>query len=178
MTDPSTEHNTKSIGKSMAIIAWIVGMVLLTQLFGLWEKNQINPNRDPVSSTHATGTTTVSLKRNRYGHYLTAGAINNTHTTFLLDTGATQVVVPESLAESLKLPRQGYTTVQTANGQVQAIQTTIATLSIGDIRLYNVRAIINPAMNKNDETLLGMSVLKQLDFHQEGQYLTLTQQSR
>jgi aspartyl protease family protein len=171
--DPASE--TKAIGKTMALIAWIIGMLLATQFFGAWEEKQINPNRSPESYADQNGQHNTVLKRNRAGHYLTHGKINAVPVTFLLDTGATDVVIPAALAARLGLPRLGKNRVQTANGEIDVYGTVIESLEFGNISLRAVRAAINPNMGPDEEILLGMSALKQVDFRQENGELILKQ---
>jgi len=64
--------------------------------------------------------------------------------------------------------------VSTANGNAEVRATKIDKLMLGTIQLQNVQASITPGMT-GDEILLGMSVLKQLDFTQSGKTLTLRQ---
>ena len=45
------------------------------------------------------------LESNRQHHYVASGTINGRPVTFLLDTGATDVVIPAQLADRLKLRR-------------------------------------------------------------------------
>ena len=66
--------------------------------------------------------------------------------------------------------------VQTANGTTTAYATRLDSLQLGEIEVHNVKAQINPSMD-SDEVLLGMSVLKHLDFNQQGDILTLRQRS-
>jgi aspartyl protease family protein len=171
--DPAGE--TKAIGKTMAILAWIIGMLLATQFFGAWEEKQINPNRSPDSYASDNGERNTVLKRNRAGHYVTHGKINATPVTFLLDTGATDVVIPAAIAARIGLPKLGKSRVQTANGEIDVYGTVIESLEFGNISLRAVRAAINPEMGPDDEILLGMSALKQVDFSQENNELILKQ---
>jgi aspartyl protease family protein len=161
----------KKLGKGMLICAWIVGLGLLTLVFDEQLARQFNPNAQPISST-SSGISEVRLKQNRAGHYVTAGVINGLEVVFLLDTGATQVSIPMHLATALGLQKGRASWVQTANGRIQVMQTTIQRLAIGDIQLIDVAANLNPAV-KSNEILLGMSALKQLEFTQSGQWLTL-----
>lgn len=160
-----------AMGKWMLIFAWIAGLGLLALLFDDQLEQQFNPNRAPSSVT-SQGVSEVRLKQNRGGHYVTSGLINNEPVTFLLDTGATHVAVPQRLAQRLSLIAGAKYPVQTANGIVQVAQTNIAQLSIGDIQLFDVQAAINPA-DQSDEILLGMSALKRLEFTQKGEWLIL-----
>jgi aspartyl protease family protein len=167
--DPATQK----MGKNMMMIAWVIALVLLTYVFGAWEDKQTNPNQSPTSHV-AKGVTEVSLLRNRYGHYVTNGSINQQPVTFLVDTGATTVAVPGGLQQSLGLISGSAHYTQTANGTTKAYSTTIYSLRIGDIQLFNVRASIVPNM-EGEEILLGMSVLKQIEFSQKGNELLLRQ---
>lgn len=159
------------MGKGMLIVAWVIGLGLLTLLFDEQLAEQFNPNAQPISS-QSMGIVEVRLKQNRAGHYVTGGAINGQPVVFLLDTGATQVSVPMHLAKQLGLQQGRAYRIQTANGSVQVAQTNINRLSIGDIQLFDVAAHLNPAVN-SDEILLGMSALKQLEFTQKGDWLVL-----
>jgi aspartyl protease family protein len=159
------------MGKGMLIIAWVIGLGLLTLLFDDQLAKQFNPNAEPISSSKQ-GVQEVRLKQNRAGHYVSGGLINGQEVVFLLDTGATHVSVPMHLAAQLNLQKGRASWVQTANGSVQVAQTNIQRLSIGDIQLDNVRANLNPGFKEN-EILLGMSALKQLEFTQRGEWLIL-----
>ncbi len=158
----------------MMVIAWVAGLALLTQFFGNWEQKKINPNQNPESYQSGQVTQTI-LKRNRAGHYITNGEINSTPVVFMLDTGATDVVIPQQLAESLDLPKLGRGSAITANGRVNIILTKIDKISLGKIAFYDVRASINPGMGRNEPILLGMSALKQVNFKQDGNRLILEQ---
>ena len=155
----------------MLIVAWVIGLGLLTLMFDEQLAKQFNPNADPISST-IQGVQEVRLKRNRAGHYVSNGLINGQDVVFLLDTGATDVSIPMHLAQQLNLQKERLSWVQTANGRVQVAQTSIQQLSIGDIQLDNIRANLNPGFEEN-EILLGMSALKQLEFTQRGEWLIL-----
>ncbi|MFK5893201.1 MAG: TIGR02281 family clan AA aspartic protease [Pseudomonadota bacterium] len=168
---PSSEE-TKGMGKGMIAVAMILFLGMLTFIFqGALEK-QINPNQNVRSEQTQTGQIIVTLKRNRAGHYVSNGTINGQGVTFLLDTGATNVAVPQHIAKRLGLPPGRAISISTANGRTIGQQTLIEHLTIGQISLFNVRAIITPNLN---EILLGMSALKQLEFSQKGKLLTIKQ---
>jgi len=158
----------------MALIAWIVGMLLLTQLFGAWEAKQRNPNSTPQSYSDVSKTEVI-LKKNRSGHYKVTGRINQRAAHFMVDTGATDVVIPSSLANDYQLSAYGQGLGLTANGYVELERTYLNELSIGDITLYNVRASLNPGMKADQPILLGMTALSQLELKQHQGTLTLTQ---
>ncbi|TLU66744.1 TIGR02281 family clan AA aspartic protease [Thalassotalea litorea] len=166
------QDDSQKFGKVMIWMAWIIGLLLMVWFFQSKLDADWNPNQKPQSRLNASGDEQVVLERNRYGHYVTAGTINQQNALFMLDTGATSVSIPMEIADRYGLERQGSHRVQTANGSVRVYATTIDELSIGNINLYNVRANINPGMD-GQEILLGMSALKQLDFSQKGKYLHL-----
>jgi aspartyl protease family protein len=166
--------DTKKIGKGMMAAAWIIALLLLVKVFGTWEKHQFNPNQNVDSTLLSSGERVVQLKRNRFGHYVTTGFINNQAVTFLLDTGATTVSIPAGVAERIGLRRGTPKSAMTANGTITVYDTQVDRVAIGNITLNDVRADINPYMD-SDGVLLGMSVLKYLDFAQEGDTLTLRQ---
>ncbi|MEJ2529258.1 MAG: TIGR02281 family clan AA aspartic protease [Gammaproteobacteria bacterium] len=162
------------VGRGMLLVFWALLLLLLFFYFQSVLERAANPNREVLTTVTAQGVKEVELQRNRQGHYLATGAINGYPVTFLLDTGATDVAVSGGLAATLGLRRGMPITSQTANGTVTAWQTELAEVSIGDIRLRNVRASILPGL-QGDEVLLGMSFLKQLELVQRGKHLLLRQ---
>lgn len=171
MEKPQPPAPGKKFGKAMWIATWIIGLLLLTQFFAGQEKSWRNPNQTPEYRTTQAGAQEVVLQRNRQGHYIVSGSINNHAAEFLLDTGATDVVISGDLAERFGLKRGFRGIATTANGNVTVYATHIDQLSIGNITLYQVDASINPAMD--DLILLGMSALKQLELTQRDDTLTL-----
>lgn len=174
MSDPSSSQPGKRAGVGFLVMAWVLGLGLLTYWFGGWEREQVNPNQAP-DSQRVNGAVEVTLEPNRAGHYVATGQINGSEVTFLLDTGATQVAVPEDLANRLGLQKGYQGWVQTANGRAKAWSTRIDRLQLGDIVLQDVPATITPGLGL-EEVLLGMSALGQVDFSQSGGTLKLRQQ--
>jgi len=171
MSEPDSE--ARRTGRYMLVMAWVGGLGLLTLLFQDVLESQFNPNTRPLLAESPDGRKQVVLERNVQGHYVATGQINRVPVTFLLDTGATDVAVPEDLAQRLRLQRMGGGISQTANGPVAVWQTVLDEVTLGAITLNDVRASILPSMNGTDKVLLGMSFLKQLEFTQRGDQLTL-----
>ena len=153
------------------VMFWVALLGVASLLLGSWQSHQQNPNQELVSH-RSNGVVEIELEANRQGHYVANGRINNEAVTFFLDTGATTVSVPESIAEEAGLEKQYRARSQTAAGTVAVWGTTIDTLKLGEIRLHNVSATINPATEMN-VVLLGMSALGQVDFSQRSDRLTL-----
>ena len=163
---------TSVLGKGMIIAASILLLFLLTIFFQQALKKQRNPNQQVISKISTNDVRTVTLKRNRNGHYVATGIINNHPVELILDTGATDISVPAKLAEKLNLKKGLPVKTVTANGTIDTYMTRLNSVQLGDIIINNVRASINPYSN---EVLLGMSFLKQLEFTQRGNTLTIKQ---
>ncbi len=163
----------KQLGHKFIIAMWVVVMIMVFFLFNNLLENDYNPNQQ-VNIQETDKQRVVILKRNRYGHYVTQGKINNHPVTFLLDTGASDISIPDKIARKLKLKYGLQRRYQTANGMILGNLTNLKSVSIGNIKLQNVRASINPQMH-NDEVLLGMSFLKFIEFSQRGDTLILRQ---
>jgi aspartyl protease family protein len=164
---------TRPMGRGMA---WLAALALIGVLWLFFENVQdkrANPNRH--LSVVPGGTEELTLKRNPAGHYLVPGIINGQPVNFMLDTGATQVAIPAELSKQLGLRAIGPTIqVATANGNVAARMTVIDELAFGPFVLRQVHGTLNPGMNGGDDIiLLGMNVLKQLEFTQRGDTLVL-----
>lgn len=166
--DPETK-----VGKGMWAIAWIMGLVLLTLFFGDVLEKQQNPNQSPTSYRDGN-VIEVVLERNRFGHYVTSGTINDYPVVFMLDTGATGVAIPEEVANIIGLEKGMEYSTYTANGIGKGYRTRIDSLSFGDIKVTDLNAGIAPNM-PGGQVLLGMSVLKKLEFTQRGNKLILRQ---
>lgn len=168
------QQSNRQLGGKMIAAAWIGVLVLLGSLFYAGLEHQQNPNQRPVSAFTNGGVTEVTLQRNRAGHYVASGFINNQKVLFMLDTGATTVSIPENLAEKLQLRKGVSMLAQTANGTVTTYATKLRNIRVGKIELEDIPASINPGMSGN-RVLLGMSFLKHLEFTQRGNELTLRQ---
>lgn len=173
MPDNHSREQPPKLNRGMLLVGWLIVLGLLTLVFNQWQEQRLNPNQQPLTQLSASGQKEVVLQRNRYGHYVTSGLINGHDVTLLLDTGATTVAVPENLAGQLGLKKMARGTASTANGLAEIYYTRIDSLSIGDIELRDISASINPGMNHDGTVLLGMSVLKNIEFTQRGDQLTL-----
>ncbi|MDV6316766.1 TIGR02281 family clan AA aspartic protease [Idiomarina sp. HP20-50] len=160
-----------SFGKPFMFIAWGLALAMLVWFFEDKLQQQFNPNAQ-VQSRIDNGRVTVMLEQNRMGHYVARGQVNGQPVTFLLDTGATLVAVPEDLAQKLGLRKGRQGMSQTANGRVITYRTEIDRLELGEIELNDVAASITPGMD-GEVILLGMSALKEFELIQKGDTLTL-----
>ncbi len=176
MQDNQTPQHSqqKKIGAVMLGLMWVGIFAALGVFFSNILDKQNNPNQSVNTLILSGDIKELVLQRNRMGHYVADGRINSQPVTFMLDTGATDVAIPEAIARRLNLRRGPAATYQTANGDAQVYLTRLNEISLGDIKLSNIRATINPGYT-SDEILLGMSFLKHLEFSQRGNTLTLRQ---
>ena len=166
----------KRAGRVFMVLAWCAALFLATRFFGQWEERQQNPNA-VVTSQQGEGFVEVKLVGNNQGHFVASGQINGQPVDFMLDTGATDVSIPQELAERLKLEKGFGVTLSTANGLSQGYRTRIDRLQLGDIVLRDVRALVAPGLDGN-QVLLGMSALNKLEFTQRGGTMLLRQTTK
>ncbi|MBV0933173.1 retropepsin-like aspartic protease family protein [Marinobacterium weihaiense] len=171
--DPDSTR--RGLARGMHYMTWIVLLALLTFYFNDFVGEQRNPNRHLNLTDSGSGE--VVLARNRAGHYVAPGRINGEPVTFLLDTGATRVSVPESLADRLGLRRGAEQRTLTANGMISVYATRLDSVKLGGIELRDVAASINPFMPE-ETVLLGMSFMQHLELQQRDGELTLRIPSR
>lgn len=170
----SAENQPRKMGLWMVIAMWMIVLWLFTAFFAKWYEHEHNPNQNFASAITADGVREVVLQRNRQGHYVSSGYINDKRVTFMLDTGASDISIPLPIADELGLQRGVQIRYQTANGPAWGYSTVLDSVAIGNIELNDVRASINPNVNDLD-ILLGMTFLKHLEFTQRGDTLTLRQ---
>ncbi len=158
---------------TMQALAWVVFILLGVAYFSGLLERQVNPNQR-LETRHEANLREVVLQRNRYGHYVTSGEINGQPVTFMLDTGATGVAIPEGVAHRLGLQRGRPFPTRTANGVSTSYATTLERVSVGGIEQSGVWAGITPGL-EGDQVLLGMTFLKHIEFTQRGDTLILRQ---
>jgi aspartyl protease family protein len=163
---------SEKTGRVMVFAAWILVAILLTYLFQGVLSRHWNPNEQLGAVEPGAVQEPVMLRRNRVGQYVAPGKINGAPAEFLIDTGATYVSLPASLAGRLNLERGVPLNAVTANGTVTTYKTVLDRVELGGIQMRNVPAVINPSMG-DDIVLLGMSFLKHLKMSQQGNHLVL-----
>ena len=111
-----------------------------------------------------TGAKEVTVFRRPDGQFAVNGSVDGRKVTFLLDTGASAVVLRAEDAAKLGIPihRLAYDVdVSTANGRTMAAEIEIPRLAIGPIVEDNVHALV-ARPGALHENLLGMSFLGDL----------------
>jgi len=151
---------------------WLAAFGVLGGLYLLFSQ-LVNDNGGMVSSVGSDGTAMVVLEQDRSGHYQAEGTINGQAVSFLVDTGATDVALPESVARALGLEFGPRVRVMTAAGPATAWMTRLDEVSIGGIRRRNVRASITAG--EFNGILLGMSFLKHYSLQQQDGQLVISE---
>lgn len=115
----------------------------------------------------------VVLTADGQGHFVTGGMINGRSVRFLVDTGATNVVLSESDARRINLAfdKGQKVGVSTANGQVVGHILRLQSVRLGDVQVYDVAAIVLP--QSMPYVLLGNSFLTRFQMLRQNDQLTL-----
>lgn len=106
----------------------------------------------------------VVLESDGRGHFAAALEVNGARFDALVDTGASVIALPKSVAGKIGLfpAESAYTAaVKTANGEVRAAPVTLDMVRLGGIEVRRVEAVILPDESLST-VLLGMSFLRKL----------------
>lgn len=112
---------------------------------------------EPAKDAKKEPSPVLKLKQNQGGHYSTDGNIEGKSLSFVVDTGASFVSLPESLAHSAQIYCDDKINMSTANGNADACTAKIKKLQFGPFFVQDVAAVIIPNLN---QPLLGMNVLQ------------------
>jgi aspartyl protease family protein len=132
---------------------------------------------EPASASMSSART-VSIDRDRNGHFQTEARVDGSYLNFMVDTGATVIALKERDAARVGLhpsPADFTANVSTANGQAKAARARLDSIDIGGVRVRDVDALIMPD-GMLDQNLLGMAFLSRLKrFEYAGGRLVLEQ---
>ena len=130
-----------------------------------------NPGSAPrqIARTTATGAEMV-IPAGRNGHFMVTAEVEGVEILFLVDTGASQVILTAEDAERLghRVDFLEFSDrFQTANGAIRGAPLLLSDLRIGDLEIEDVRAsVIQAPMSTS---LLGMSFLSRLEGYEVGE---------
>jgi len=153
----------------------ITALVLWLAIFGvmyLFMDAKIQPQVATVTSLDmARGE--IMIPRSRDGHYYVSGAINGRPLTFMVDTGASTVVISADLAAKIGLAGGVSTTFKTAGGMVLGETVPDQTIEAGGLQLKGLRVGVMKQMDQRDYALLGQNFLRHIDVIQSGDQMVL-----
>jgi len=106
----------------------------------------------------------ITIPRDRRGHFEAEGRIDGQRIRFMVDTGASVIAINESSAAQIgvrPLRSDFDAAVSTANGIVKAARTRLPRVQVGELVVHDVDAMVLPdaALSQN---LLGLSFLSKL----------------
>ena len=114
------------------------------------------------------------ITRNNLGQYITQGSINSRTVDMLLDTGANVMAINANEARRLGIDYKDGNPVRvsTASDTVKGFQVTLASVSVGGIRIPNVEATVLEGAYP-EIILLGMSYLRHVKFSEDNGVMLL-----
>jgi clan AA aspartic protease (TIGR02281 family) len=118
----------------------------------------------PAHEPEKNDSSELIIKQAPNGYYMVDGSINSKTLIFVIDTGASFVSLPGSVAHEAQIYCKDKVDMQTANGSIEGCKTTIQKLNFGPFFINDVIAVIAPNLT---QPLLGMNVLQQLKIEQE-----------
>jgi aspartyl protease family protein len=106
----------------------------------------------------------MTLDSDRQGHFRVEARVDGRLLDFMVDTGASLVILRESSAAEVgirPMPADYTATVSTANGKIKAARSKLDRIELGEITVFDVPALVLPD-NVLSQNLLGVSFLSKL----------------
>lgn len=142
-------------------VTWGLIFLGVIAAIGLWDdiRTTVIPQQSTFSDTGQ-----IVIPQSPDGHYYVTARVNGTPIRFVVDTGATSVVLTNDDAaragfapEDLAFFGQAYT----ANGPVRTAPVRLDRLAIGEIEERDLRAFVSAG--EMQESLLGMTYLQRFE---------------
>jgi aspartyl protease family protein len=144
-------------GRSLQMLSvWALIFVGVIAAYGLWHEIR----RDIAPTQTILSQDAVAVPRAADGHFHVALLINDVPVRFIVDTGASDIVLSRRDAARIGMDPAtlAYTGIaQTANGTVRSAPVRLDRVQLGQIVDQDVRAVVNEA--ELDVSLLGMRYL-------------------
>jgi len=149
------------------MVVWAGMLVLLAVGYAFWHQGEVSPGAATSGLMPQRGVadspSEARFIANRNGDFVVEALVQGVTVVFIVDTGASDVVLsPDDAARiGLKADRLEYTQrYQTANGVIFGAPVRLDWMSVGGINLYDVRASVPDSELRH--SLLGMSFLNRL----------------
>lgn len=147
------------LGQTMQMASvWVLIFLGAIAAVGLWGdiQDDLYPYQTQFSEEGA-----VTVPRERDGHYYIRLQINDAPVDFVVDTGASDIVLTKSDAEKAGLDPENLNYLNrafTANGEVHTAAVRLDTVAIGPHQDRDVYAVVNGG--EMEKSLLGMGYLQ------------------
>ncbi len=155
-------ENQEGLGKvARMMLAWGLIFIGFIGAYGLWE--DIEGDLLPKQAVVEDGTA-ISIPRGRDGHFHLTLQVNGTPVDFLVDTGATDIVLTLEDAARVGLDPETLAFIgraRTANGEVRTAFTDLDSVTLGPFTRQNIPASVNEG--EMPGSLLGMRYLSLFD---------------
>lgn len=155
-------ENRQNLGKTARMgFAWGLIFLGVVAAYGLWEdvRRDIAPRQAVLEDGSA-----IEVPRGVDGHFHLTLEMNGQPVQFLVDTGATDIVLSLGDAERIGLDPANLAflgTARTANGTVKTAFATVDEVALGPVAFNRVRVAVNGGEMRG--SLLGMSFLSRFD---------------
>lgn len=152
-------QNRASLGKTVQqALAWGLIFIGVVAAIGVWDdiRQTLRPTQSVITETGQ-----IEVPRAPDGHYYVTLLINDKPIDFLIDTGASEMVLTATDAEraGLSLNDLIYSgRAMTANGEVRTARVKLDNVELGNATDQGVTAWVN--QGEMDQSLLGMSYLR------------------
>ena len=154
-------QNRANLGRNAQYaVVWGLIFVGVIAVFGLWGdlRNTVSPGSYTVQ-----GDGRIELSRFADGHYYVTASVNGAEIDFVVDTGATMIVLTERDAVRAGFDPNTLAYVgraATANGEVRTAPVWLETMSVGGIEDQGIGALVNEG--ELEQSLQGMNYLDRL----------------
>lgn len=153
--------NRQSLGKTLRMaILWGLLFLGVVAAYGLWDgiRSEVLPQQALTSSGQ------IEVPRGIGGHFHLVLRLNGEPVEFIVDTGASDVVLSRQDAQRVGIDLSSLTYLgraHTANGEVRTAPARVDTVDLGGITDRNLRVVVNEG--EMEGSLLGMTYLRRFE---------------
>lgn len=151
-------QNRRRLGQmAQHATAWVLIFVGVIAAIGLWD--DVRSTVTPSQSVLQGGA--ISVPRAPDGHYYLTAQVNGKALRFMVDTGASDIVLTQADAAKVGIDPKGLvysSRALSANGEVGIAPVVLDSVALGPVQTEKVRAVVNGGEMR--QSLLGMRYLQ------------------
>ena len=152
-------QSREGLNKTLQYAAvWAMIFVGGAAAVGLWQDISRDARTSQIS---VSGADQIIVPRARDGHYYLTAEVNKAAIRFVVDTGATDMVLTQSDARRAGLDPDGLAYLgraNTANGEVRTAFVRLDRVQLGSVTDRDIAAVVN--QGEMEQSLLGMGYLQ------------------